>query len=135
MILIEEELHQTKSDLKNQSLLFPAIASFLMLLVATSTVFYHLIEGWNWLDSIYYVVVTMATVGYGDLTPSQPISKIYTIFLIIFGIATFAAFITQLFKRQGLQTVIKQLSDRQMPFEAAAQQARKTVTNSIHLKH
>lgn len=43
---------------------------------STSTAFYHFAEGWTWLDSIYFSIVTLATVGYGDLAPKTTGGKI-----------------------------------------------------------
>ncbi|HPR10398.1 MAG TPA: potassium channel family protein, partial [Candidatus Saccharibacteria bacterium] len=55
------------------------------------------------------VVVTIATVGYGDYTPKTDIGKIYAIGLIIVGIATFGFFAQQLLKRQQLRALERQL--------------------------
>ncbi|RMG33362.1 MAG: hypothetical protein D6732_12260, partial [Methanobacteriota archaeon] len=49
-----------------------------------------IIENWTWIDSIYFVIVTISTVGYGDITPTRLISKIVSIILITTGISTFA---------------------------------------------
>ncbi len=49
-----------------------------------------IVESWSWLDSIYFVIVTISTVGYGDITPTTYISKIVSIILITTGISTFA---------------------------------------------
>ena len=58
--------------------------------------FYHWAEGWSWLDSLYFSVVTLGTVGYGDLTPSTPLSKLFTIFYILNGIGVLVAFVNQI---------------------------------------
>jgi voltage-gated potassium channel len=68
----------------------PAIFWALGTLLA-GTFVYHWLEGWNYLDSLYFCVVSLATVGYGDYTPSTPIAKIFTIFYIINGIAILLA--------------------------------------------
>jgi voltage-gated potassium channel len=55
------------------------------------TIFYHWAEGWSYLDSLYFCVVSLATVGYGDLTPTTPIAKLFTIAYLINGIAILLA--------------------------------------------
>jgi voltage-gated potassium channel len=68
----------------------PAIFWALGTLLA-GTLVYHWLEGWSYLDSLYFCVVSLATVGYGDYTPSTPVAKIFTIFYIINGIAILLA--------------------------------------------
>lgn len=63
------------------------------LLLAAGMSFYHSVEGWSWLDAAYFCVVTMATVGYGDLHPVTPYGRLFTIFYIILGVAMLGVFI------------------------------------------
>ncbi|CAN5863566.1 hypothetical protein BH23ACT4_BH23ACT4_07370 [soil metagenome] len=51
------------------------------------------LEGWSWVDSFYFTVVTLTTVGYGDLAPSGDISKLFTVFLIVAGVGFILAFL------------------------------------------
>lgn len=48
----------------------------------------HYIEKWDWIDSTYFAVVTMATIGYGDLTPKTREGKLFVIFYIIWAVST-----------------------------------------------
>ena len=52
---------------------------------------YHWLEGWSYLDALYFCVVSLATVGYGDFTPTTPLGRLFTIFYLINGIAILLA--------------------------------------------
>ena len=55
-------------------------------IIAVSTVFFRWIEGWSWLDSYFFTVVTLTTVGYGTLVPATAVGKIATTVLIFVGL-------------------------------------------------
>jgi hypothetical protein len=50
-----------------------------------------LIEGLSPLDAIYYVIATIATVGYGDITPKTAAGRALAILLILAGVGSFLA--------------------------------------------
>ncbi len=65
------------------------MAAFLMMILyIISTVFYHKVEGWSILDSVYFVTTTFTTIGFGDHVPSTNAGKIFTIFIAWIGIST-----------------------------------------------
>ncbi len=88
---------------------FWLLATVIVIIVVFSMWFYNATEGWGWLNSLYYVVVTLGTVGYGDFVPTTDIGKIYTMILIVGGITTFGVFAQQLIKRQQLRTLRRQV--------------------------
>ena len=55
--------------------------------LTVGTVVYHLLEDWSWVDSFYFSAVAVTTVGFGDLSPTTDISKLFTVFYIFSGIA------------------------------------------------
>lgn len=55
-------------------------------LMIIGTLFYSLFEGWSYVDSLYFTVMTLTTVGYGDLFPTTTMSKLFTIFYVMFGV-------------------------------------------------
>ena len=54
------------------------------------------IEKRSLVDSFYFVIVTMATVGYGDVHPITDMGKIFAIFIIVTGVGTFIGVIANL---------------------------------------
>ncbi len=66
------------------------------LIVATGTLTYHYLEGWSYVDSLYFSVVTLTTIGYGDFTPQTDAGKLFTVFYIVIGIGMILSFINTL---------------------------------------
>lgn len=55
------------------------------------TLVYHWLEGWSYLDALYFCVISLATIGYGDITPTTPLAKGFTIVYVINGIGVLLA--------------------------------------------
>jgi voltage-gated potassium channel len=77
------------------------------------TLFYHWAEGWSYLDSLYFCVVSLGTVGYGDLTPTTPTAKLFTIVYLINGIVILLALFDRIriVRSQRLQTLAAHRKD------------------------
>jgi voltage-gated potassium channel len=52
------------------------------------TLWYRFIEGWTWLDSAYMTMSTLATVGFGEINPLGQRGRLFTMVLIIMGVAS-----------------------------------------------
>ena len=65
---------------------FRGVLSLTSAVIASGAVFYRWVEGWGWVDSIYFTVITLTTVGYGDLSPTTAASKVFTVVLVLLGI-------------------------------------------------
>lgn len=63
-------------------LLFP------LLLLAIGTVGYVLIEEWSFFDSLYMTVMTITTVGFGEVHTLSQAGRVFTIILMLGGIFT-----------------------------------------------
>jgi voltage-gated potassium channel len=76
-------------------------------LIFSGTLVYHLIEKWSWVSSFYFSVVTLTTVGYGDLVPTRDITRLITAIYIIFGativLASVAIIGTRYLEKRGIK--------------------------------
>ncbi|GGH17633.1 voltage-gated potassium channel TrkA [Silvibacterium dinghuense] len=80
------------------STLFALTAVCMLLLYATFGAYYLGLEFnphiTDLITALYYAVVTMSTVGYGDITPQTPEARLFTISVIVLGVAVFATSLT-----------------------------------------
>ncbi len=65
---------------------FSRLATTVAAVLALGASGYVLIEGWSWFDGLYMTVITLATVGYGEVHPLTKAGRAFTIVLIFFGI-------------------------------------------------
>ena len=75
---------------------FRALAFVNLVLLLSGTLFYSYIEDWPLLDAVYFCVMTMTTIGYGDLTPTTDVSKIFTIIYALLSIGVFVSLAAKL---------------------------------------
>lgn len=80
----------------HKQLLFTFLAIILMIFVGSLG--YHLIEGWSWFDGLYMTVITLATIGYGETHPLSLGGRLFTLLLIVIGVALFGLLISNLTK-------------------------------------
>jgi voltage-gated potassium channel len=64
--------------------------ALLVAIIASGTLGYRLIEGWQTFDALYMTVITLSTVGFKEVHNLSPDGKIFTIILIISGTSTIA---------------------------------------------
>src|SRR3954454_18600065 len=59
-------------------------------LLVAGTLGYHLLEGWSLFDGLYMTVITLTTVGYGEIPAElSPRGRLFTILLLLGGMFTF----------------------------------------------
>jgi voltage-gated potassium channel Kch len=81
-----------KNDL-NMVLLF-----LVFFTIVVGTLFYRYVENLSFLDAFYFSVITLTTVGYGDIAPQTAVGRIFTVFYILSGIGLIVAFIDNVTK-------------------------------------
>ena len=77
------------------------------LLLLTATIFYWRFEDWTIVESLYFSVVTITTIGYGDLAPTTPGTQIFTIIYILTGVGLNVALLASV-----AQQYLRQKSER-----------------------
>ena len=83
-------------------------SAIFIVLLSMGTLGFMLFENMSLTNAIYFSIVTMATVGYGDIHPKTEIGKILTIIIIIGGVGTFlsvVASITDVFVNRREETI------------------------------
>jgi voltage-gated potassium channel Kch len=75
-----------------------AAAAFM---IGLGTIVYHIVEKFPWVDAYYFSVVTLATVGYGDLSPHTTFGKVFTTFYILTGVGIITAFVSYTMQRRA----------------------------------
>jgi len=72
--------------------------------VLSSMGVYGVCEGWGPEDSVYFSITALTTVGYGDLAPSHPASRLFFSFAILLALVLLAArlssFVHELVQRE-----------------------------------
>ncbi|MFA5106460.1 MAG: potassium channel family protein [Candidatus Micrarchaeia archaeon] len=62
---------------------------------------YHFLEGWTWIDSLYFSSATLTTVGYGDIVPKTDMGRLFTILYMWSGVSVGFYTLTLLSRQQG----------------------------------
>lgn len=90
---------------------FRALAALVAVLLISGTVFYWRFEEWTVLDSLYFSVITLTTVGYGDLAPTSAPTKVFTIIYVLLGLGVLVSFLS-LVARNAIDARIEKSNNR-----------------------
>ena len=87
---------------------------FFIVIIVVGTFGYVMIEGWDMLDALYMTIITISTIGFGEIRPLHPAGRFFTLFLIIFGVGNAAYLIGQLTRAMVEGSVQKALGRRKL---------------------
>lgn len=99
------------------------ILVLLLMIIIIGVVGYEVIEKWELLDSIYMVVITLASVGYSETHPLSDAGRVFTVFLILGGmgvlfysLSTITMFIVEgelqdVLRRRRMDKQVQELKD------------------------
>ena len=86
----------------------------LIVLIVGGTIGYAVIEGWSIADSLYMTFITITTVGYGEVAPLSPQGKTFTIFFLVFSVATVGYSVTTLIAFIFEGEILRAMQERRM---------------------
>jgi hypothetical protein len=98
-----ESENEAREALRNFRLLFLLV----LLVLALGMIFYRYVEDFTWVNAFYFCIVSLTTVGYGDITPTTDIGKVFTSFYLLVGIGIIAGFINNMVKSRMAKRAIK----------------------------
>jgi hypothetical protein len=85
-----------------------------LVVTISGTIGFMLLEDISFIDAFYYNIVTMSTVGYGDIHPTNEASRLFAVLLIIMGGGTFIGVIANateiLILRREVENRIKKVN-------------------------
>ena len=74
-----------------------------VLLIALGTLVFGALEDWSWVDSLYFSVIAVTTVGFGDLSPTTDASKLITVIYVLLGISIISVWLNERLRRHGMK--------------------------------
>lgn len=106
---------------------FRATLVLLVGLLLAGTLVYPVLEGWSLVDALYFSVVTLATVGYGDIHPVTDMGKLFTVLYILTGVGVLVVFASRV-----VNVMVSQRSERARSREERLHEDEQRVRQLTH---
>ena len=72
--------------------------AYFAILISVGTLGFYVIGGdeWSLIDSFYMTIITMTTVGFGEVHPLSDLGRLWTSFVIVFGVSGFLYMLSEI---------------------------------------
>ena len=72
--------------------------AYFAILISVGTLGFYFIGGdeWSLIDSFYMTIITMTTVGFGEVHPLSDLGRLWTSFVIVFGVSGFLYMLSEI---------------------------------------
>jgi len=72
--------------------------AYFTILISVGTLGFYFIGGnqWSLIDSFYMTIITMTTVGFGEVHPLSDLGRLWTSFVIVFGVSGFLYMLSEI---------------------------------------
>ena len=67
----------------NRKVSFPVLITSLLVLVSGGTLGYRILLDSKWIDAFYMTMITVSTVGYGEIAQMNDAARLFSVFLIV----------------------------------------------------
>ena len=67
------------------------LLAFTLTVIFCAALVFSFLEGWPFLDAMFFAVATISTVGYGDMVPQTVLGRLFCMAYILVGLGIFVA--------------------------------------------
>ena len=94
--------------------------TLLAIILCVGTLGFHFVSEYSWIDALYMTVITISTVGFGEVEPFDTWDKLFTVFLIVVSVVAFAF---------SISVITEYIFRKSNPEEAQARKYYKMIQN------